>query len=150
MGRVLPETGWRQWTGLIVQPDVEGGALRRIAGDGTDHLVMAQTLAARLFTSAAAYLAVASCRDGVCALGAVDGAREACALAADLAPLATTAVPPVAGDPGRVYLAALSDAAAAVYYCRRTAHPGGTCWFSAAGPDADGCGRVLVAAHRIR
>lgn len=47
------------------------------------------------------------------------------------------------------FVGALADASVAVYFCRCTQHPGGRCWFSAAGP-ADGlCGDVLAAAHRL-
>lgn len=146
MSRVLPETGWQRMAGLVVHPDHEQGGPGRRA---TDALVTAQTVAARLCTSAAVYLASASCRQDHCALGDSDTTRAACALAVELAALAPAEAPAVTADPGQAYLGALRDAAASVYYCRRIAHPSGTCFFSGTGPHADGCGRVLAVAHRL-
>ncbi|MGI8574406.1 MAG: hypothetical protein ACR2MA_03480 [Egibacteraceae bacterium] len=54
------------------------------------------------------------------------------------------------GELAQRYLEALRDAAGAVHYCRTVQHTSRSCWFSTAGPGAGLCGRVLIAAHRLR
>lgn len=81
--------------------------------------------------------------------------RLARALAAEAAvPAGETAGGPCGaapqGDDLARFLAALEDAAHAVYHCRRVVHPRGRCWFSASGPDSGLCGEVLSAAHTMR
>lgn len=89
------------------------------------------------------------CRGHDCPLAGRPGGAAACRLAVDLAaqaPDSDLRIPSGADVPER-YLAALRDAAGAVYYCRRVLHAGGSCWFSAAGPGDELCGRVLAVAH---
>ena len=87
---------------------------------------------------------------GSCALGVGPSVAQACLLAADLAGGEAT---PVDGDANEIawsYMNALVEAAEAVYFCRRIAHPGGRCWFTEAGANPDVCGRVLTVAHGLR
>ena len=113
----------------------------------------AHALLVELVDAAAAYVAEHGCLHaggGRCALDAVPGGRAACELARAFVPRPAPTHP---GGATSRYLTALAHAAASVYYCRRVAHPAGTCWFGAPlglEPGADGCGRVLAAAHALR
>ena len=111
-----------------------------------------EALAARLVALARLVAASPPSTDHGCALGPTPEARRACELAAELAaqaPLGPQADVPPEGL-ASAYLAALQDAAQAVYLCRRLEHASGHCWFDASGPQRDLCGHVLVAAHALR
>lgn len=133
----------------------------------TDQLLGGEVLATRLVALARALpvpATVAAARPGArrpvaadtpcacgghdCPLVGVEGGPAACRLATDLAALApATNLQVSGGDLPARYLAALREAAGAVYFCRRVQHAGGACWFSARGPADDLCGRVLAVAH---
>lgn len=136
MSRTAADTDWlRRFGALTVEPDGEWPR---------DQILAARLLIVRL----------------VCAARALSRAPEslsACpAAAASLVPaLARADVPGICGEeapPGpdlaASYLRALCDAAGAVYFCRRVEHASDRCWFSADGPSADICGRVLAEGHR--
>ena len=112
----------------------------------------AQGLVAELVEAAAGYVAERAClhgSDGRCVLDGRRGGRAACELARAFAPHVIDHRR--AGTPR--YLDALAHAAAAIYHCRRVAHPTGDCWFAAPlglPGGADGCGRVLAVAHALR
>lgn len=135
-----PRQGWlREAGGLTVA--ATGGA-------PTDQLHTGELAAAALTLAAHALVADAE------ALGAcpVEAAALATALAEEpcVVPEPTVeATTEPRRDPLAVYLDALDHAATAAGTCRRLAHPGGRCWFSAAGPDAGVCGTVLATAHRL-
>lgn len=136
MSRVAVDTDWlRRMGGLMVEPD---GAWPH------DQILAARLLVIRLVHSARTVAASA-------------GATAACPpAAATLVGALSVADVPDSGETVRgggedlaaAYLDALCDAAGAVYFCRRVEHASGRCWFSTQGPEADLCGRVLVAGHR--
>lgn len=119
---------------------------------GVGQIVEAQRIVAEVLDSAAVYVSHTDClhlATGSCALDGVPGGRAACELARAFAPHSDTA-----GEGGTArYLAALGHAPAAVYYCRKVAHPTGACWFApplGVLPAADDlCARVLATAHAL-
>lgn len=136
MTRVAADTDWlRRIGGLTVAPE----------GDWPDDQVLAAKLQVARLVNAARGVTRST------------AARQACSphVAALAVELADADVPelPTLGAP-RVpelvarYEQALTDVVGAVYFCRRTEHASGRCWFSPAGPSADICGRVLGAGHR--
>ncbi len=87
---------------------------------------------------------------GACMLGVGPSVGRACLLALDLAAGSSRLPEAEHNDIAWEYMNALVEAADAVYFCRRSAHAGGHCWFSEGGPDDDLCGRVLTVAHGLR
>lgn len=146
MGRAGSGNDWVQhWTALTAARDGE---------DPADPVAHGARLAACLTDAAVALTA-----RGAATLD--EGPRGAAALRLARALAAETTVPAddTAGGPCSAapqgddlarFLAALEDAAHAVYHCRRVLHPRGRCWFSASGPDSGLCGEVLSAAHTMR
>lgn len=139
---MLSGADWlRRISALTVAADGEGRA-----GDAGADAQEAYEAATSLARAATAYTASVSCehdQTGTCALEGVPNGRELCDLALTLTKDDT--IPRRVPKATERYLQALREAGPAVYYCRRFAHPAGTCWFV---PQGD-CGRVLAAAHRL-
>lgn len=117
--------------------------------DARSHLARLLESAAVLQLAAAHDPDVALCADADCGLARVDDGPELCVLADRLAGLHRGATPSGVGLDRAVqrFRVALVASLDAVRACRQTAHPVGTCWFTAV-PDVDGCGEVLRLAHR--
>ncbi len=117
-------------------------------GVGGDELATAQELAGSLAAHARALLEADIVDRDECPpdCGFCRQRAGSCDLARDLA-----RVLPAAGTAASAsidsYRAALARAGGAVFVCRRTLHPAGTCLFSL--PGGDLCGRVLAATHRL-
>lgn len=136
MTRLATDTQWlRHAGGLTVQPD---------NGWPTDQILGAKLRVIGL-VCAARGVAASPAAGRACAPAAAALAEELCQV--DVPDYPAVGVHTAAQIVER-YEQALWDAAGAVYYCRRTEHASGRCLFSAAGPAADVCGRVLVAGHR--
>jgi hypothetical protein len=118
------------------------------ADAAVDVVARSRALAVDLRTAAATYVRATGC-DGTCSacpMADVDGGRAACALATRLARGVRGRRAPA--DRAAIDLQrAVRAAAAAVFHCRRHAHPTGDCWFGADAGDV--CGDVLAVAHRI-
>ena len=146
MGSAGSGNDWvRHWTALTAAREGED------AGDPIAHSAdLAACLAEEAAALAASGTAEADDQPPTAAL-----LRLARALAAEMPPDrpdepgGRCGSPPSSGDPTR-FLAALEEAAHAVYHCRRVQHPRGRCWFSASGPESGLCGEVLTAAHTMR
>ena len=145
MGSPESRNDWvHHWTALTAARDGE---------DPRDPIAQSARLAGCL-TAAASALTEAGAAEADGQPESATALGLARALAAD-APAAVEpadgpcSAPSAGGHLGR-FLAALEEAAHAVYHCRRVLHPRGRCWFSAAGPDSGLCGEVLSAAHTMR
>ncbi|HVM12953.1 MAG TPA: hypothetical protein VM287_01300 [Egibacteraceae bacterium] len=135
MSRVAVDTDWlHQIEGLTIQP----------AGEWPQDQIVAARMRVVRLVRAARPVASSSGATAACPPAAATLARE----------LAVADVPEMPRpedteeELADAYLDALSDAAGAVYFCRRVEHASGGCWFSAEGPEADVCGRVLAVGHR--
>lgn len=140
-----------------VEPLVVSGAVELTrARAHLDELIVA----ARTLTAVSGHdPGVSSCEGAGCALVALPLGAPLCSLARRLGALDTArgdgaVIVPVPGASIDASTAAMTfseritAALDAVRDCRRTAHPGGACWFTAA-PDRDGCAEVLRLAHRL-
>ena len=136
MSRVAVDTDWlRRMGGLMVEPD---GAWPH------DQMLAARLLVVRLVHSART-VATSAEATAACPPAAATLVGE---LSVADVPASGETVHGEAADLAGAYLAALCDAAGAVYFCRRVEHASGRCWFSSEGSQADLCGRVLAAGHR--
>jgi hypothetical protein len=89
------------------------------------------------------------CGTRTCPFAAHPLAADLCALVAPVATLDVAAVP-VAGSGEAVaarFVDRVREASDVVRWCRQTAHPGSSCWFTS--PDGPGCAQVLKLSHRL-
>lgn len=129
-------------------------SVERLSRSGPSEVADAHLHLRELVGAAQALLSVAPpshrCGGDRCPFGGHAEADRLCALVPRLAALDIPALPvQEPGDPriADAFVAAVADAADTVRWCRQTAHPGGSCWFST--PDGSDCGEILKLCHRL-